>query len=41
MQVYKVEALGSQSGTPSKKVTIAKSGELAMGAAEAAAESEL
>lgn len=26
--VYKIEALGSQSGQPSKKVTIAKSGEV-------------
>lgn len=28
LQVYKVEAVGSQSGKPSKKVTIVKSGEL-------------
>lgn len=31
--VYKVEAVGSQSGQPSKLVTIAKSGEVAKGAA--------
>jgi peptidylprolyl isomerase len=40
--VYKVEALGSGSGAPSKVVTIAKSGELpAEAAGDAAAASEL
>jgi peptidylprolyl isomerase len=32
--VYKVEAIGSSSGTPSKKVTIADSGELPVDAAD-------
>lgn len=36
--VYKVEAVGSQSGQPSKKVVIVKSGELPVDAEPATAE---
>jgi peptidylprolyl isomerase len=36
--VYKVEAQGSQSGTPKSKVVIAESGELEMPAEEGAAD---